>query len=68
MAQFSSGVDRTVAKTAIDLDIKEATIYAWIKQDRVDRGEIPGCTTEESKETRRAKRRIRRTTSPLQSL
>ena len=50
---------RTVAKTAIDLDITQATIYAWIKQDRIDRGEIPGRTTEESKELRKARRRIR---------
>jgi len=33
---------RTVAKTAIDLDVTQASIYAWIKQDWIDRGEIAG--------------------------
>ena len=50
---------RTVAKTAIDRGITRATIYAWIKQDRVDRGEIPGRTTEESKDLRKTRRPIR---------
>lgn len=50
---------RTGAKTAIDLDIIQATIYVWIKQDRIDRGEIPGRTTEESQELRRARRPLR---------
>ena len=30
-----------------------------IKQDRIDRGEIPGVPTAESNELRKAKRRIR---------
>ena len=50
---------RTVAKTAVDLDITQATIYTWIKQDRIDLGEIPGLTTEESKELQKARRWIR---------
>src|ERR1019366_5691847 len=50
---------RTIAKTAIDLNITQATIYAWIKQERIDRGEIPGRTTEESKELSNARRRLR---------
>lgn len=50
---------RSVAKTALDLDVTQATIYSWIKQDRIDRGEIPGQTSEESRELRKARRRIR---------
>jgi transposase-like protein len=50
---------RSVTQTALDLEVTQATIYAWIKQDRIDRGEIPGRTTEESTELRKARRRIR---------
>jgi transposase-like protein len=49
----------SVTKTAQDLDITTTTIYNWVKQDRVDRGEIPGVSTKESKEIVRARRRIR---------
>jgi transposase-like protein len=49
----------SVAKTAHDLDVTQTTIYNWIKQDRIDRGEIPGVSTQESKELSRARRRIR---------
>ena len=50
---------RSVAQTALDLEITQATIYGWVKQDRIDRGELPGRTTTESKELRKANRRIR---------
>jgi transposase-like protein len=49
----------TVARTAHDLDDTKTTIYNWLKQDRIDRGEIPGVSTQESKELTRARRRIR---------
>jgi transposase len=49
----------SVTKTAHDLDVTTATIYNWVKQDRIDRGEIPGVSTQESKELVRARRRIR---------
>jgi len=39
----------SVTKTAHDLDVT-TTIYNWVKQDRIDRGEIPGMSTKESKE------------------
>ena len=42
-----------------DLDVTTTTIYNWVKQDRIDRGEIPGVSTKESKELVRARRRIR---------
>ena len=50
---------RSVAQTAIDLEITQATIYARIKQDRIDRGDRPGVTTKESRELRVVRRRIR---------
>ena len=48
----------SVTKTAHDLDVTTTTIYNWVKQDRIDRGEIPGVSTQE-KELVRARRRIR---------
>lgn len=48
-----------VAKTAADLGITDSALYHWIKQDKIDQGLIPGRTTAESKELRRARRRIR---------
>ena len=50
---------QSVAKTAPDLGFTETTLYHWIKQDRIDRGLIPGRTTTESKDLRRARKRIR---------
>lgn len=36
-----------------------ATIYRWAAQERIDAGEIPGSTSTENAELRRAKVRIR---------
>ncbi len=36
-----------------------AVLYNWVRQDRIDRGEIPGVSSRESVELARAKRRIR---------
>ena len=50
---------QSVVKTASDLGITNTCLYNWLKQDRIDRGEIPGITTAESRELRKARRRIR---------
>ena len=50
---------QSVAKTAADLGFTGATLYHRIKQDKINRGLIPGRTTTESKELRRARKRIR---------
>ena len=50
---------QTVTKTAGDLGITDSCLYGWIKQDRIDRGEIEGVSRAESRELRKAKRRIR---------
>jgi transposase-like protein len=47
-----------VTTTAADLGITDTCLYNWVKQDRIDRGEIPGVTTRESRELRKARRRI----------
>ncbi len=57
MALVEAG--QSVAKTAEDLGITDSALYHWIKQDKIDRGVIPGRTTAESKELRRSRRRIR---------
>jgi transposase-like protein len=44
---------------AHDLGIHPVTLSNWVRQDRVDRGEIPGTSTTESAELRAARRRIR---------
>jgi len=46
-------------QTATELGIHPVTLSKWVKQDRVDRGEIPGVSSTESAELRAARRRIR---------
>ena len=48
-----------VSKTAADLGITHTCLYNGVKQDRIDPGEMPGKTTAESRELRKARRRIR---------
>ena len=43
----------------------EATIYNWIKQDRIDRGELDGLSTDQALELAAAKRRIRQLETEL---
>ena len=43
----------------------EATVYSWLKQDRVDRGEEVGRTTDQQLELAVAKRRIRQLETEL---
>lgn len=50
---------QSVAQTSVGLGITSTCLYNWLKQDRIERGEIPGTTKAESAELRRARRRIR---------
>jgi len=43
----------------------QASIYSWLKQERIDRGESPGLSTEGQMELAAAKRRIRQMESEL---
>jgi putative transposase len=54
--QVRSG--RRVADVAASVEVPEATVFRWVRQDRIDRGEIPGTSSQESTELRAAKRRI----------
>lgn len=49
---------RTVSDVARDLGLSQETIYAWRRQQRIDRGEVPGVSTAEKAELAAAKRRI----------
>lgn len=49
---------RSVADVARDLDISTETIYAWRRQDRIDRGLAPGLTSTEKTELAVANKRI----------
>ena len=50
---------KQVKQTAYELGISAGCLHSWLKQDRIDRGEIPGRTTAESAELRSARKRIR---------
>src|ERR1035437_648355 len=49
---------RRVADVAASVEVPEATIFRWVRQDKIDRGEIPGTSSQESTELRAANRRI----------
>ena len=50
---------KEVKQTTLELDISAGCLHSWLRQDRVDRGEIAGVTTRESAELRAARKRIR---------
>lgn len=45
-----------VAQLAETFGMSEACIYGWLKQERIDRGEAPGLSTEGQVELAAAKR------------
>jgi hypothetical protein len=45
--------------------MSEATIYNWLEQEKIDRGEEPGLSTEGQMELAAAKRRIRQLETEL---
>lgn len=54
--QVRSG--RRVAEVATAVEVPPATVLRWVRQDKIDRGELVGTTTAETAELRAAKRRI----------
>jgi transposase len=48
-----------VAQLSETFGMTEATIYSWINQEKVDRGEVEGQSTEQALELKAARRRIR---------
>lgn len=49
---------RSVADVAADLQISDQSIYSWRRQDRIDRGLLPGLTSVEKAELIAARKRI----------
>jgi transposase len=54
-----------VALLADTFGMSEVTIYNWLKQDRIDRGEELGRTTDQQLELAAAKRRIQQLETEL---
>jgi transposase len=54
-----------VAQLSETFGITHASIYSWLKQDRIDRGEAPGLSTEGQMGLAAAKRRIRQLETEL---
>ena len=54
-----------VAQLAATFGMTEATIYNWLKQERIDRGEEVGKTTDQQLELAAAKRRIKQLETEL---
>jgi transposase-like protein len=57
---------RRVVDLARDLGISDQTIYVWRRQERIDRGLVPGLTSVEREELAAAKRRIRELEAELE--
>jgi transposase len=38
---------RRVADVGASVEVPEATVFRWVRQDRIDRGEIPGASSQE---------------------
>jgi transposase-like protein len=51
---------RTVADVARELGVIEQTLGNWVRQERIDRGEREGTTTEMREENARLRREVKR--------
>lgn len=54
-----------VAQLATTFGMTEATVYSWLKQDRVDRGEQIGLSTDQALELTAARKRIKQLETEL---
>lgn len=54
-----------VKQLAAMFEMLDATIYYWLKQDRIDRGEAEGATASQQLELAAARRRIRQLETEL---
>ena len=53
---------RTVADVARELGVVDQTLGNWVRQERIDRGEREGTSTEVREENARLKREVKRLT------
>ncbi len=51
---------RTVADVARELGLVEQTVHNWVRQERIDRGEREGTTSEMREENARLRREVKR--------
>ena len=54
-----------VRQLARTFAMSDATIYSWLKQDRIDRGEVEGLSTDQALELAAARRRIKQLETEL---
>jgi transposase len=54
-----------VAQLAATFGMSDATIYNWLKQERIDRGELAGLSTDQALDLAAAKRRIKQLETEL---
>lgn len=54
-----------IAQLAETFGMSDATIYNWLKQERVDRGEVEGLSIDQALELAAAKRRIKQLETEL---
>lgn len=54
-----------VAQLAETFGMSDATIYGWLKQEKIDRGEIEGTSTDQALELSAARRRIKQLETEL---
>jgi len=59
---------RSVADVARDLEISDQSIYTWRRQDRIDRGLVPGLSSGERAELAKAKLRIAELETELRAM
>jgi transposase-like protein len=59
---------RSVADVARDLEISGQSIYTWRRQDRIDRGLVPGLRSGERAELAKAKLRIAELETELRAM
>jgi transposase len=57
-----------IRQLATTFQMSDATIYNWLKQDRIDRGEAEGATTSQQLELGAARRGIRQLETEWRSL
>jgi transposase-like protein len=50
---------RRVSDVAYDLEVSAGGLSNWVRQDRIDRGEIQGTSTTENTQLHAARKRIR---------
>jgi transposase-like protein len=50
---------KPVREVARLLEVSDHSIYTWRRQELIDRGELPGLSSEEREELRATRRRIR---------